>query len=108
MILVAILLLGCAINTYITLTSGRKLSKREIGVAYGAAVMMTVVAAGLVGIVTHTVVVWGVKKLVQTAIEQKLMVRVVATPISRELPLEVTFPPRFEANEFGLAEAQVT
>ena len=108
MVLVAIALLGCAINTYIALTSGRKLSKQEIGVAYGAAVMMTVVSAGLMGIVTHTVMVWGIRKLVKTAIQQKLVARVVATPITRELSLEIALPSRFEAMEFGLSEAQVT
>lgn len=105
MILVAIILLGCAINTYIALTSGRKLSHRDMGVAYGAAVMMTVVSVGLVGIVTRTVLVWGVKKLVKTAIEQKLVARVVTTPIDRALPLEVARPSSFEGVEFGLAGA---
>lgn len=105
MILVAMILLGCAINTYIALNSGRKLSHRDIGVAYGAAVMMTVVSAGLVGFVTHTVVVRGVKKLVKTAIKQKLVARVVPTPIDRALPLEVTLSSRFEGIELGLAGA---
>lgn len=98
MALATIMLLGCAINTYTVLTSGRVLSQLDEAVAYAAAVMMTVVAVGLAGLVAHTVVVWGVERLAQTAIEKRLTARVVPTDA---LPAEVHLPPRFEATEFG-------
>lgn len=86
MVLAATVLLGCAINTYAVLANdNQKLSGLTVGFVCGAAVMMTVLALGLAGFVARTVVVWGVKRLVQTAIKKKLVVRIVSMPVELEL-----------------------
>ena len=88
--IVAIIVLGCAANTFAVLDGGRSLSRGAQAVAIGSAIFLTVVGLGVLGMLVRLFMVWGCRELVRSAFERKLVVRVLPTPtVGNGLPVEV-------------------
>lgn len=89
LVLMALILLACAINTWVQLCcKGRDLSTVGIGVVSGAAALMTVVGLGLLVILARFIVLRGLAILIHSMVLRQLTVRVLATP-ARTLPAEI-------------------
>lgn len=74
--LVAVLLLTIASFTWYMASSDRDFTHFEQCFLLGAAMLMTVVGTGIVSILAHTFLVWGLGRLVGSAIVRQLEVRV--------------------------------
>ena len=89
----SIVLTACATNTWLVLCCRKKhISGASLGAVVGAAVMMTIIALGLIVFLIRLLILRGLATIVETALLRQLTVRVMATP-SRTLPAEVVMPP---------------
>lgn len=89
MVLVSVVLLVCAINTWFVLCcTSRGLSAVDVGVVSMAAVLMTVAVLTTLVMLVRLIVLRGLSGLVQSAIVRQLTVSVRATPCCT-LPREV-------------------
>lgn len=88
-LLAAVALLGCAGNTWhILCCSNRNLAAVDVGAVSAAAMLMTVVGLGLLGILARFIALRGLARLVQSVVLRQLTVHVLPTP-ARALPREV-------------------
>lgn len=89
MLLSFVVLTTCSINTWLVLCcKAQQPSGVSLAVVLAAAVMMTVVGLGLVGLLMRLVVLRGLATIVQSMILRQLTVSVQAVP-ARTLPAEV-------------------
>ena len=90
---VVVMLLGCAINTFVAIHGQRKLSRRATAVALGAAVFIATMAFGAIGAIARGCASWGPRRLLESAIVRRREVRVLpapaAAPAVAGLPAEV-------------------
>ena len=88
--IVAIIVLGCAANTFAALDGGRSLSRGDQAIVIGSAIFLAVVGLGVLGMLVRLFMVWGYRELVRSAFERKLVVRVLPTPaVGSGLPAEL-------------------
>lgn len=89
MLLSSIVLMACAINTWLVLCCKEKpLSGASLVAVFAAAVMMTVIGLGLIVVLIRLIVLRGLAMIVQSMILRQLTVSVQAVP-ARTLPVEV-------------------
>jgi len=97
-VMIAIVLLGCAINTVLVCCcSDRKLLTRDEQVNYFVSILMTSVGVALVAFVGRECVATGPRALARSMLVRKRSVRVC---VSKDLPVEVALPPRIGASAF--------